>query len=422
MSTVGALVVGGDYRGLGIVRSLGRRGIEVWVAQCGGVLAGCSRYARGRLPWPEGAEFDQTDFLLGLARARGWDGWVLFPTAEETAWLVARSHRALGARYRLTTSPWEEYRCAADKRVAYERARAQGIDTPRTWHPANIEEVARLAVDVPVIVKPALRITRNALTDAKAWRADSRDALIARYAQACALLPAPWVMIQEVIPGGGNHQLAFAATCRDGEVLGWVAARRARQFPTDFGRFSTFVETIEHPELADAGHRLVADLRLTGLIEIEFKEDPRDGRLKLLDVNARAWGWHGIGRAAGVDFTHLAWRAAQGDRIHPVQGRAGVRWVWLTTDLPVSARELLAGRLRLGAYLRSLRPPIEGAIAASDDPLPVVLDAPLLAMRMLRRRRHGGRTDAASISGSSDPRSGGTAVRRPIQRVDRRAP
>ena len=387
MSRVGALVIGGDYRGLGIVRSLGRRGIEVWVAQCGDVLAGWSRYARGRLQWRDGTEADQTDFLLTVARARGWDGWVLFPTAEDTAWLIARNHRALGARYRLTTSPWDEYRCAADKREAYRRARAQGIDTPRTWHPTSIEEVARLPVDLPVIVKPAVRITRNALTEAKAWRVDSHAALLSRYAEACTLLPEGWVMIQEVIPGGGEHQLAFAATCRDGEVLGWVAARRGRQFPTDFGRFSTFVETIDHPELTHMGHRLVADLRLTGMIEIEFKEDPRDGRLKLLDVNARAWGWHAIGRAAGVDFAYLAWRAAQGDRIRRTQGRAGIRWVWLTTDLPTSARELLAGRLRLRAYLRSLRPPIEGAIAASDDPLPLMLDAPLLAMRVLRRRR-----------------------------------
>ena len=98
----------------------------------------------GRLRWPDGAESDQTDFLLRVARAKGWDGWVLFPTAEDTAWLVARNHRALGARYRLTTSPWDEYRCAADKRVAYRRARAQGIATPRTWHPTSIEEVARL--------------------------------------------------------------------------------------------------------------------------------------------------------------------------------------------------------------------------------------------------------------------------------------
>jgi predicted ATP-grasp superfamily ATP-dependent carboligase len=422
MSAVGALVIGGDYRGLGIVRSLGRRGIEVWVAQCGDALAGYSRYARGRLRWPDGAESEQTDFLLRVADAKGWGGWVLFPTAEDTAWLVARNHRALGARYRLTTSPWDEYRCAADKRVAYERARAQGIDTPRTWHPSGIEEVARLAIDLPVIVKPAVRITRNELTDAKAWRVDSRDELLARYAQACTLLPAGWVMIQEVIPGGGEHQLAFAATCRDGETLGWVAARRGRQFPTDFGRFSTFVETIHHPELVRAGQRLVADLRLTGLIEIEFKEDPRDGRLKLLDVNARAWGWHAVGRAAGVDFAHLAWRAAKGERIPPTQGRAGVRWVWLTTDLPISARELLAGRLRLRAYLRSLRPPIEGAIAASDDPLPLILDAPLLAMRLLRRRRRGRATSSASsMPGTDRPSEDPTGGRPPVEPIDRGA-
>jgi predicted ATP-grasp superfamily ATP-dependent carboligase len=229
-------------------------------------------------------------------------------------------------------------------------------------------------------------------------------------------------MIQEVIPGGGEHQLAFAATCRDGETLGWVAARRGRQFPTDFGRFSTFVETIHHPELVRAGQRLVADLRLTGLIEIEFKEDPRDGRLKLLDVNARAWGWHAVGRAAGVDFAHLAWRAAKGERIPPTQGRAGVRWVWLTTDLPISARELLAGRLRLRAYLRSLRPPIEGAIAASDDPLPLILDAPLLAMRLLRRRRRGRATSSASsMPGTDRPSEDPTGGRPPVEPIDRGA-
>jgi D-aspartate ligase len=424
MSAVGALVIGGDYRGLGIVRSLGRRGIEVWVAQGSDVLAGCSRYARRRLPWPDGGESEQTEFLLGVARAEGLGGWVLFPTAEDTAWLIARNHRALGAQYRLTTSPWDEYRCAADKRVAYEKASANGIDTPRTWHPTCIEEVERLSIDLPVIVKPAIRITRNKLNDAKAWRVDTRAELLARYAQACALIPARWVMIQEVIPGGGEHQFAFAATCRDGEVLGWVAARRARQLPTDFGRFSTYVETIDHPELARVGERLVAELRLTGLIEIEFKQDPRDGRLKLLDVNARAWGWHGLGRAAGVDFAHLAWRAAQGDQIQPTQGRAGVRWVWLTTDLPLSARELLAGRLQLRPYLRSLRPPIEGAIAASDDPLPLILDAPLLAMRVVKRRLGRGPRSSANPTARMDGEQlDGPPVGPPkVVPIDRRAP
>ncbi len=42
----GALVIGGDYRGLGVVRSLGRHGIPVWVLKDEHGLAASSRYAR----------------------------------------------------------------------------------------------------------------------------------------------------------------------------------------------------------------------------------------------------------------------------------------------------------------------------------------------------------------------------------------
>src|SRR5437773_7841458 len=37
-ATAGALIMGADYRGLGVVRSLGRRGIPVWVIKQGGHL------------------------------------------------------------------------------------------------------------------------------------------------------------------------------------------------------------------------------------------------------------------------------------------------------------------------------------------------------------------------------------------------
>jgi len=41
---VGALVVGGDYQGLGIVRSLGRRGIPIYVLDDEPSIARFSRY------------------------------------------------------------------------------------------------------------------------------------------------------------------------------------------------------------------------------------------------------------------------------------------------------------------------------------------------------------------------------------------
>ena len=387
MNDKGALVVGGDYRGLGIVRSLGRQGIPVWVVQYGETLAGYSRYARRRLRWPESTEAGQISYLLDLADEHDLKGWVLFPTTEETAWLISRNHAALSTKYRLTTSPWSEYSVAANKHLAYRRAESLGIDVPRTWYPGSMAEVAQLDLEFPVILKPAVRITHNDFTDAKAWRIEDRGALLARYESACKLLPAHEVMIQEVIDGGGEHQLAFAAACRNGEALGFVTARRTRQYPIDFGRASTFVETIDRPDIVEPSLRLLASLRLTGLVEFEYKHDPRDGRMKLLDVNARSWGWHSLGSAAGVDFAHVAWRDARGESVTPTQGRPGVRWVRLAIDLPVSAREIVAGRLSVRPYLRSLRPPIEGPIAAFDDPLPWLMDLPLLVGRAAKSSR-----------------------------------
>jgi predicted ATP-grasp superfamily ATP-dependent carboligase len=393
MNHVGALVVGGDYRGLGIVRSLGRHGIPVWVVKHGEALAGYSRYAQRRLRWPDVTELGQLMFLQRLAEEHGLDGWVLFPTTEETASLVSRNHAELSKHYCLTTSPWSEHAVAADKRLAYQRAESLGIDVPRTWYPESAAEVADLDLEFPVILKPAVGGPHNSLTDEKAWRIEDRDALLAQYDVASTLVPAHHVMIQELIDGGGEHQLSFAAACRNGEALAYLTARRTRQYPIDFGRASTFVETIDRPDIVKHSLRLLGSLELTGLVEIEYKHDPRDGRIKLLDVNPRSWGWHSIGAAAGADFAHVAWREARGETITLTRGRPGVRWVRLAIDVPVSAREITAGRMQLRPYLSSLRRPIEGPIAALDDPLPGLMDLPLLAGRVAKRllRRAGRR-------------------------------
>jgi predicted ATP-grasp superfamily ATP-dependent carboligase len=62
-------------------------------------------------------------------------------------------------------------------------------------------------------------------------------------------------------------------------------------------------------------------------------------------------------------------------------GRAGARWVRMSTDIPAAIHEMLRGRLNLGAYLRSLRGRVEFALMAADDPLPGLLDLPLFAYK-----------------------------------------
>jgi len=382
----GALITGGDYRGLGIVRSLGRQGIPVWVLKQDGQLLGpASRYARRSLRWPLEDERRQLNFLLELAVREGLNGWVLLPTSDECVILIARHHELLAEYYRLTTPPWNALRWICDKRLLHRLAQDLSLDQPWTFCPRNREELASLECPFPVILKPAMRLGLNRFNNAKAWRVEDRASLLARYDEACALVGPDMIMVQEVVPGWGEAQFSFAALCKDGCPLASIVARRTRQFPMDFGRFSTYVETVEEPQVIEPAVRLLAATRFTGLVEVEFKRDSRNGKYQVLDINPRVWGWHTLSRRAGVDFPYLLWLLARGESVPAVQGRSGERWMRLCADLPMAIQEIMRGRLSLWTYMRSLKGSWESAIFAWDDPVPGLLELPLLAFMLGKR-------------------------------------
>jgi D-aspartate ligase len=385
-SETGAIVIGGNYGGLGIVRSLGRHRIPVWVLQDEHASAAASRYAQHRLRWPETGEAGQLDFLLQLATTRGLDGWTIYPTTDETAALLAKNEGCLGQRFLLTTPPWSAMRWAYDKRLTYELAAKLNIDHPKTYRPRNRDDVVALNCEFPAILKPAIKNCVNQFTAARAWRINSRRELLARYDEASSLVDPDVIMIQELIPGGGETQFSFAALCVDGAPLAYGVARRARQYPADFGHGSSFVETIDKPEIEETSRRLLAEIGYTGLVELEYKRHPTTGQFKLLDINARAWAWHSLGHRAGVDFPYLCWRLLQGEPVPETRTRPGVHWVRMATDIPSALTSIKRGNLSTGEYLSSLRRPLEFAVFAADDPVPVFAEATSMLQRVWKRR------------------------------------
>ncbi|HEV2928721.1 MAG TPA: ATP-grasp domain-containing protein, partial [Propionibacteriaceae bacterium] len=151
-----------------------------------------------------------------------------------------------------------------------------------------------------------------------------------------------------------------------------------RQHPPEFGRASTFVETTDLPLLETLSERFLQAIGYYGLVEIEYKLDPRDGRYKLLDVNARAWGYHSLGQRAGVDFPFLLFADQLGEQVAPCRARAGVRWVRLVTDLPTAAYQLAHAQLDWWRYLRSLAGFDVEAVFSLEDPFPAVAEVALI--------------------------------------------
>lgn len=382
----GALVVGGDYQGLGIARSLGRHGIPVCVLDDERSIASASRYVRHavRVRDLRGPE-QTTAALVDTCERYRLHGWVVYPTREETVAALAAARDELGTRYRIPTPAWESVRPAWDKRETYRLAARLGIATPRTWFPGSEDDLGAVDTAAPAIVKPAIKENFVYATGVKAWRADGPDQLAACYRRAAEVVAAPEILVQEMIPGGGDRQFAYCAFVKDGEAVASMTVRRRRQHPSDFGRASTYVETIDLPELAAPSAAFLRATGYYGLVELEYKQDPRDGRYKLLDVNARTWGYHTLGAAAGVDFPYLLFRDQVGLPVRPVAARPGVRWIRWATDLPNAVRDIRRGALRTGDYLRSLRGVDTEAVFCLRDPLPALYEIALLPYLAAKR-------------------------------------
>ncbi len=380
--TTGALVIGGILNGLSIARSLGRRGVPVWVTTPPNIkLASCSRYTLRTLHWPEEDCEAQVAYLLELAERYQLDQWVLFPTSDESAALLSKFHAELSRRFRVSTPNWNVLRWAYDKRLTYRLAAEERVDYPSTILPGTEADLEGVSFPFPAVLKPATHASINRFTTEKAWPAANREELLARYREARDLIPPDLILVQERIPGGGEAQFSYAALCCDGQPIASLTARRTRQYPIDFGYSSSFVETLDIPEIVAPSRRLLAAIRYTGLVEVEYKLDARDGRYKLLDINPRLWTWSPLGGRAGVDFPYLLWQMMVGRPVPEQTARTGVRWIRMCTDVPAAIHEMLRGRISLGAYLRSLRGPVKFAVMAADDPLPGLLDLPLFAYK-----------------------------------------
>ena len=302
-TTPGAIVIGGDYQGLGIVRSLGRRGVDVVILDDESSISRHSRYATGSVKARGLRDDEQTvDALLALYRSRDVEGWVVFPTREETVVALSRNRTQLLEHFRIPTPDWGVTKWAWDKRNTYERAAELGIPVPRIWRVSSEEELRRIDGEPPYVVKPAIKEHFFYATKCKAWRADSREELALRFRNAANLIGADEVVVQELIPGNGHAQLGYCAFFKEGKAHGSMVVKRLRQHPVEFGRASTFVRTVENPELEELSERFLRSIDFYGLVELEYKYDSRDGLTKLLDVNARTWGYHSVGQHAGVDF------------------------------------------------------------------------------------------------------------------------
>lgn len=378
----GVVILGGAHNALALARSFGRKGIPVALVTDDHPLPGFSRYISHKFGWPGATAANAAAWLVALGTRHDFKNWLLLPCADNEVRLVAENQDLLRTRFQIMGTQWEILQHLCNKQLLAHTAENAGIAVPKSYPVDSAEDAARIDVTFPVILKPAIRMTRNEFTSAKAWRANTRDELVELYRKAVALQGQDGVVVQEYIPGGGEAQFSYAALWSNNFPVAELAARRTRQFPVEFGYTSTFVEIVDNDEVKAISRKLLSSVGFEGLVEVEYKHDARSDSYKILDVNPRSWSWLSLCEAGGLDFPELILKLGAASALQATTGHA---WVHASRDIVASIHLLLLSRISIGAWLGGYRQKLTFAVFAWDDPLPALLELPASLARVAKR-------------------------------------
>jgi len=360
--------------GLGVVRTLGRKGIPIVGVDSKKDAPGLkSRYCRP-LVTPHPAEHPQAALrLLLMEGAKRSEKSVLYPTSDEWVLFVSRFRRELEREFLYAIPSEDVVESIIDKRKQYKLAQQIGTPYPKTCYPENVTDVERIKDELvyPVFVKPYYSHIWAEKFGNKGFKVSSPSDLVAKYE---AIFDAGLeAMVQAIILGPDSNVVEVYAYLSDKyEPLAWLVSRKLRQHPNNFG-VSTNSESIHDQEALEIAMNFFRLIEYRGIGHIELKKDERDGKYKMIELNARSGPCNVETVLAGVDFPLIQFMDLTGRTVGEQKDyKDGVKWLNALPhclSLYESTHDL---KLSMMKSLEAVRKADCHAYFASDDMWPFI--------------------------------------------------
>jgi predicted ATP-grasp superfamily ATP-dependent carboligase len=367
------LVLGDDVRAfLGVVRSLGRRGLEVHAAPsdfaspalASRFIARLHRlpaYAAGPKAWESGI----AELIASL------DFRLVIPCSDSTLVQLHHHRAAFGAEC-LALPNDEAFALFTDK--IRTRALAQSLSVPvaqgRRLAAGDTPDALIERYGLPLLLKPPSSYQIGDIKDKRPVQM-VRDAIMLE----SALAAREWkeALVESYFEGDG---IGVSVLARRGQLVQTYQHRRLRQF-SETGVSTSRVSEPVHPELYRDVVRLAKASSLDGIAMFEFKRHRKTGAHVLIEVNPRFWGSLPLAIAAGADFPAMLYDQRLGFDVAGRPYRTGMikRDLGNEYESRVIRSESAKGFRKLGLQAAALFTPLAVRSAqadswAADDPAP----------------------------------------------------
>jgi predicted ATP-grasp superfamily ATP-dependent carboligase len=373
---VPAVVLGGDINGLGITRNLGKVGVEVYCVVDRLDPVGFSRYCRKCFVVPHlKARLDLLPSFLAKVVMHIRGPVVVFPTDDMTTLFLSGLQSETNRRYIFVAPAKEVAEKLIEKDRFYESLDEEGIDHPRVVHPQLDSDVREAGekLGYPLFIRPCLSQRFFHVFRTKGFIANSPSELEHYYR--LALGRDLRVLFQEIVPGRDANMCGVAGLLdKASRPLALFGYHRIRGWPVTFGN-SSLMESVSVSRLAyprDVTIKYLRHIGYYGMFDAEFKRDPRDGKYKFLEVNARSWWQNSLPTKCGLNIVHKAYLNALGQEVKcDAEYVGGIKWINLLDDI----RSSIVNREILGRdWIKSLSQVKEHAFFDRSDLAPYAIN------------------------------------------------
>ncbi len=369
------IIVGGDHGSLSITRSLGAAGIQVYAINHPQAEIRYSRYCKwidlpgntaiGTETWAAYLLGRESDHLRGA---------VLLAASDEAIELIAEHRQSLSEKFTLDLSYPAAQLCMLDKLRTYRAAQEAGVPTPKFWVADTREQIVKLEHELvfPLILKPVLGHEFSRKFTGSYTVAYHFDELLNAFdAVDCAGIR---TFLVEMIPGPDDKLCSYYTYLdANGNNLIDYTKRVIRRYPMNIGG-ATYHMTDYVPDIQELALALFRQVGLRGVANVEFKLDERDGKLKLIECNARFTAGDCLLVASGLNLPLFVYNRLTG-RAHaaPSSYRMGMR-LWNPVGDFAAYRQLnKMGLLTFRAWIRSIMHPQIFPVFRWNDPLPTIV-------------------------------------------------
>ena len=350
-----AVLLGAAVNSLSVARSLWRMGIPVDIFD-EGLSESPVRHSRSRRRYYELRSDEHVAEQWATRLLEHYEPSIVLPCCDDGLEFIARHRLALQAvGHRPIEANDEVVLALLDKARTYELARTVGVAAPRTVELKDRSDFSALDDTLfPCGIKPINShvFARRFRSLGKGTTVRTREDLV-RFAGPVLDEGVP-MLVTEMVEGTDGCCSYYTYLEPDGTPLTHFTKRKLRQYPIRFG-LGTYHITKWDPEVAELGLRFLQGVGLCGIGNVEFKRDPRDSTLKLIEANPRFTQANELVRVAGIDFARLAYCRLAGLSPPPLDSFRDDLGLWFPIDDMRALREYRrAGELSSSAWMRTL--------------------------------------------------------------------